>query len=151
MIEIFKLQSKLLFKKKNVSGFTLIEIIMAIVIIGVAIPTIMIPFQGVSHIKTPEFIIQGAFLAQQRMEELAKENRNTVVDSSKCPDGSISTKTEGDYKMDCTSIKVNAGALDVEDISGTVSASFARKVTLIVYRTDGAMDSLTFSQIFALD
>ncbi|MBT6514257.1 MAG: type II secretion system protein [Crocinitomicaceae bacterium] len=147
----FKPLSKLLIKQNNTSGFTLIEAIMAIVIIGIAIPTIMIPFQGVSQIKTPEFIIQGSFMAQQRMEELAKEKRGTIVNASNCPDGSTFTKTEGDYKLDCTSIKVNAGALDTEDVSGTNSSDFARKITLTVYRTDGAMDALTFSQIFALD
>ncbi|GEM_PF-717877 len=129
----------------NEFGFTLIEIIMAIVIIGVAVPSIMIPFSGLSDTKNPEYIVQGSFLAQKRMEELANETR-TSIDDTDCPVGSSASTTDGDYSLACTSVSVNATTPDTSNTS-----TFAQKITLTVTRTDGAMDAMTFNQLFATD
>jgi type II secretory pathway pseudopilin PulG len=54
-------------------GFTLIEIIILIVMAGILLPTIIVPF--VSAVKgsgKPEMVNTAMFLAQEKMEELTK-------------------------------------------------------------------------------
>lgn len=56
-------------------GFTLIELIIFIVMAGILLPVIIVPF--VSSVKgsgTPEMVARAVYLAQQRMEELSKFN-----------------------------------------------------------------------------
>lgn len=146
MKKSFKFYSKTFFKKSLESGFTLIEIILAIVIIGIAVPSIMIPFSGLSDTKGPEYILQASFLAQKRMEELANEDRTSILTS--CPNGSsasLSNQGPGSaYTLACTSVQVNATNPDT-----STTSTFAQKVTLTVTRAD--MDDLTFNQLFAVD
>lgn len=61
--------------KVRCKGFTLIELIILIVMAGILLPTIILPF--VSSVKgsgKPEMISRAVYLAQQRMEELTKFN-----------------------------------------------------------------------------
>lgn len=56
-------------------GFTLIEIIVLIVMAGIIIPAIIIPFAtGIRASKKPEMVTTAMYLAHQRMEELMKFN-----------------------------------------------------------------------------
>ena len=126
------------------AGFSLIEIIVAIVIIGITVPAIMVPFQGLEDSKSPEFVIQGSFIAQKKMEELANLRRDTIT--TPCPEGTPATHPEGDYSLDCESEQVNAADPDTATVS-----TFARKITLTVSRTDGAMAELEFSSLFLRD
>ncbi|KMP10517.1 hypothetical protein UR09_06005 [Candidatus Nitromaritima sp. SCGC AAA799-A02] len=120
-------------------GFTLIEMIIAIVVIGIAIPTIMIPFSGLKDTKRPELTIQAAFLAQKHMESLASKTRDVTV----CTGFPV---TEEGYTINCTEIDVASTDLDTD----VGSASFAKKVTLIL--THPSMGgSLEFFTLFALD
>ncbi len=129
------------------AGFTLIEIIVAIVIIGITVPAIMIPFSGLSNTKNPEYVIQASFIAQKKMEELADQFRDTINGAALCPEGSPFTfPPDGDYSMDCVSEQVNA-----TDPDSTTTSTFARKITLTVSRTDGAMATMEFNTLFALD
>jgi type II secretory pathway pseudopilin PulG len=64
--------SELLFRSK---GFTLIEIIILIVMAGILLPVIVVPFvTGVKGSGKPEMVTQAMYLAHQRMEELMKFN-----------------------------------------------------------------------------
>ena len=66
--------SELLVQSK---GFTLIEIIILIVLAGILLPTIIVPFvTGVRGSGKPEMVTKAMYLAQQRMEELMKYNYN---------------------------------------------------------------------------
>jgi type II secretory pathway pseudopilin PulG len=66
--------SKLLFKNR---GFTLIEIIVLIVMAGIIIPAIVVPFvTGVKGSGKPEMVTTAMYLAHQKMEELMKFNYN---------------------------------------------------------------------------
>ncbi len=129
--------------RNNEGGFTLVEIIMAIVLIGIAVPTIMIPFSGLSDTKHPEYTIQASFMAQKKMEQLASETRVTI-------DGKIGSTcnntVDGAYSLNCTSVDVNA-----EDPDTSATSTFAKKITLTVSRTDGAMSPLVFTSLFTLD
>jgi Tfp pilus assembly protein PilV len=127
------------------AGVSLVEIIMAIVIIGIAVPTIMAPFQGVENTKNPEYVIQAAFVAQQKMEDLANLNRGNIT--TPCPEGTpANTTTPEGYSLDCSSEQVNA-----TDPDSAVVSTFARKVTLKVSRTDGLLNKMEFSSLFALN
>jgi len=56
-------------------GFTLIEIIVLIVMAGIIIPTIIIPFAtGIRSSNKPEMVATAMYLAHQKMEELMKFN-----------------------------------------------------------------------------
>lgn len=54
-------------------GFTLIEIIILIVMAGILLPAIIVPFvSGVRGSGKPEIVTTAMYLAHQRMEELMK-------------------------------------------------------------------------------
>jgi type II secretory pathway pseudopilin PulG len=62
-------------------GFTLIEIIILIVMAGILIPAIIIPFAtGIRGSNKPEMITTAMYLAHQKMEELMKFNYNRAPD-----------------------------------------------------------------------
>ena len=64
--------SELLVKNK---GFTLIEIIILIVMAGILLPVIIVPFvTGVKSSGKPEMATKAMYLAHQKMEELMKFN-----------------------------------------------------------------------------
>jgi len=57
----------------NNRGFTLIEIIILIVMAGILLPAIIIPFvTGIRGSGKPELVTTAMYLAHQRMEELMK-------------------------------------------------------------------------------
>ena len=62
--------SELLVQSK---GFTLIEIIILIVLAGILLPTIIVPFvTGVRGSGKPEMVTTAMYLSHQKMEELMK-------------------------------------------------------------------------------
>jgi type II secretory pathway pseudopilin PulG len=57
----------------NKKGFTLIEIIILIVMAGILLPAIIVPFvTGVKGSGKPEMVTTAMYLAHQKMEELMK-------------------------------------------------------------------------------
>jgi type II secretory pathway pseudopilin PulG len=69
-------------------GFTLIEIIVLIVMAGIIIPTIVIPFAtAIRGSGKPEVVTTAMYLAHQKMEELMK------FDYSRAPDLTPGTYT----------------------------------------------------------
>jgi type II secretory pathway pseudopilin PulG len=57
----------------NNKGFTLIEIIVLIVMAGILLPAIVVPFAtGVKQSRKPETVTTAMYLAHQRMEEMMK-------------------------------------------------------------------------------
>ncbi len=129
---------------KGDAGFTIIEIIVAIVIIGITVPAIMTQFSGLEDAKRPEFTIQASFIAQKKAEELASQFRDTITTA--CPEVTANTTTDGDYTIACISEQV-----DATDPDSSTTSTFGRKVTLTVGRTDGAMAGLVFNTLIALD
>ncbi len=142
MMKLWK--PKLTTSFRGCAGFTIIEIIVAIVIIGITVPTILTQFSGFEDTKRPEFIVQASFIAQKKAEELSSQFRNTITTA--CPEGTAATSTDGDYSIDCISEQVNA-----TDPDTTVTSTFGRKITLTVKRTDGAMSDMVFNTLIALD
>jgi type II secretory pathway pseudopilin PulG len=69
------------FRNPNSKGFTLIEIIALIVIAGIIIPIIIIPFTtGIRGSQKPEMVTTAMYLAHQKMEELMKFNYDQAPD-----------------------------------------------------------------------
>jgi type II secretory pathway pseudopilin PulG len=61
-------------------GFTLIEIIVLIVMAGILIPVIILPFAtGIRGSQKPEMVTKAMYYAHQRMEELMKYNYNNAA------------------------------------------------------------------------
>ena len=131
-------------KPNNETGFTIIEILVAIIVIGITVPAIMIPFSGLEDTKNPEYIIQGSFIGQKKMEELANQFRNTITGAGACPGGSL--PDVGDYSLTCSTVDVNA-----TDPDSSATSDFAKKITLTVSRADGQMSPLVFNALFALN
>ncbi len=70
--ELRTLNSELSVRSK---GFTLIEIIILVVMAGIIIPVIIIPFAtGIRASNKPEMATTAMYLAHQRMEELMKSD-----------------------------------------------------------------------------
>jgi len=64
----------------NHKGFTLIEIIILIVLAGILLPAIIVPFAtGVKGSGKPEMVNKAMFLAQQKMEEFMKFNYSNAA------------------------------------------------------------------------
>lgn len=65
-------------------GFTLIEIIILIVMAGILLPAIVVPFAtGVKQSKKPEMVTTAMYLAHQKMEELMKfKYSNTALNTT---------------------------------------------------------------------
>jgi len=65
--------SKSAFRNPNSKGFTLIEIIVLIVMAGVLLPAIIVPFAtGIRGSKKPEMVTTAMYLAHYKMEEFMK-------------------------------------------------------------------------------
>ena len=81
-IPAFAGMTKISYKQKN-KGFTLIEIIILIVMAGILLPVIIVPFvTGVKSSGKPEMATKAMYLAHQRMEELMKFNyTNTALNT----------------------------------------------------------------------
>jgi len=77
--------SELLVRSK---GFTLIEVIVLIVMAGILLPVIVVPFAtGIKGSGKPEVVTTAMYLAHQKMEELMK------FDYSRAPDLTPGTYT----------------------------------------------------------
>jgi type II secretory pathway pseudopilin PulG len=64
----------------NDKGFTLIEIIVLIVMAGILLPAIIVPFvTGVRGSGKPEMATTSMYLAHQKMEEFMKYNYGNVT------------------------------------------------------------------------
>jgi prepilin-type N-terminal cleavage/methylation domain-containing protein len=131
------LRSHLLLRE---DGFTLIEIILSIVVIGIAIPSIMIPFSGLKDTKRPELTVQASFIALKHMESIVSKARNNT------PCSGITVTSDEGYTITCTEIDVASTDLDTD----TGANSFAKKVTLTITHPEMS-GNLEFFTLFALD
>ncbi|NWG04041.1 MAG: type II secretion system protein [Syntrophaceae bacterium] len=67
-------------KTLNSRGFTLIEIIILIVMAGILLPAIIVPFAtGIKGSGKPEMVTTAMYLAHQKMEEFMKFNYSNAA------------------------------------------------------------------------
>ncbi len=68
-------------EEMNKKGFTLIEILVLVVLAGIIIPVIVVPFAtGIRGSGKPEMVTTAMYLAHQKMEELMKFNYGQAPD-----------------------------------------------------------------------
>lgn len=131
-------------------GLTLIEVIVAIVVIGIAVPVLIVPFSGLKDTKNPEYVVQASYLAQQQMESIADK---AYADLPAAGSYTCSQFQASVSSVDCSSAQYSFSWL-LENVNATSpntaigSPGFGKKVTLTVSRVDGAMAALTFYSLF---
>jgi prepilin-type N-terminal cleavage/methylation domain-containing protein len=60
-------------------GFTLIEVVLFIVLVGIVMSTVMAPFLGsVFQMENPEIVAGAAFLAKEKIEQLQPVSYNSI-------------------------------------------------------------------------
>jgi len=136
------------------AGFTLIEVVIAIVIVAVAVPSVMIAFSSLKGSVTPEYVIQAAELGQLQMEAIAAKTRTQIpaAGTYTCaafqgtvPEVQCAVAGFGAYSYSWLVEDVDAADPD----TSSPGATFAKKVTLTVNRAD--MAPVSFYTLFALD
>lgn len=96
-------------------GFTLIEIIIFIVVAGIILPVILVPFAtSVKESLTPEKLAKAAYLAQYKIEELTKNKYDSIQTESQ-PYADITGFSNYQWLWDVTWIDdtLNSSASDV--------------------------------------
>jgi len=130
--------------KDNQSGVTLIEIIIALVVIGISVPAIMVPFSGLDDSRGPEISVQATYLANRQMEALADRRYDDLAASSAshstCANFIANGSGLGNIDCSVTDFTDYTYSWLIEDVSaaspgGSATGSFAKRVTLTVTHT----------------
>ncbi|CCQ90534.1 putative Prepilin-like protein [Nitrospina gracilis 3/211] len=151
MYRIYKIRPARLHSE---GGFTLMEIIIAILIVGIAVPSIMIAFSSLKGSVIPEYTIEAAELAQLQMEAISEKTRTQIPAAGSYTCAAFqATVTEvqcavagfGAYTFAWVVADVDANDPDTSN----PGATFAKKVTLTVTRAN--MTPVSFYALFATD
>ncbi len=142
--------------KKNEAGFSLIEIIMSIVLIGIAVPTFSNYFGGLSNSKEPEYFTEAVFLATRQMQGLRNETMARFPVAGVYPDCATfrAAAIGNPFNIECAAAPFNqytfswqvqgAGA-STPDVGG---GAFGVKLTLTVSRNGGGMAPFQLVNLF---
>lgn len=144
------------------AGFSLIEIIMAIVLIGIAVPAFTIYFSGLDNSKEPEYLAEGVFFGIDQMERIGDEPFLRIPTA-----GNYTCEQFRDWPADVNNVPVpNNFVLNVNctntqyDFNWTVSlvdaatpnnpgsGTFGKRVVLTVSRSDGGMPPFELVTLF---
>ncbi len=121
-------------------GFTLVEVIMSIVLIGISVPAIMVPFTSLKFTQSPEIVVKASFLAQKHMETLVDKTVSSINTDCSSLNGADSQIPA--YTLSCSVIDVAAGDLD----TALGAAGFGKKLTLTIDHAE--MEPLSFVNLF---
>ena len=144
----------------NTAGFTLIEIIVAIVLLGIAVPTLTVYFSGIGDSKVPEYQTEGVFLGTNQFERItdASFNRIPTAGTYTCTafrDWAITNATAPEnyaLNIDCTNtdydfnFTVSLVAPDDVDTSG--SGGWGKRVVMTLSRFDGEMPTFQLVNLY---
>ena len=142
-------------RMQSQTGLTLIEVVVAIVLIGVALPTLTVHFSGIRSLNQPEFFTQATFLGARQIEGLANETLASIpaAGSYDCATFRDARVGGGSFDIDCSSTVYlfnwrvdNVAANAVDTPSG--SATFGKRIRLTVTRQDGEMPAFNFYTLF---
>ena len=107
----------------NSKGFTLIEIIILIVMAGILLPTIIVPFvTAVKGSGKPEMVNTAMFLAHQKMEEMMKFDYRDATLNRVTPPTSWAPTDNPNYQWQWDIIFMNSNFID----SGTTDLGYKR-------------------------
>jgi len=133
------------------SGFSLVEMIVAIIVVAIALPSIMIAFSGMKSSVGPEYNIQAAELGQFQLEAISQHTFATIPAAGAYTCAVFqATVTEVNcavtgftaYTYSWTVVEVDSNDPDTGGIT-----SFAKKVRLDVSRA--GMNTVSFYTLFA--
>lgn len=119
---------KALQKQNNhkIRGFTLIETVIIIVLLGIFMSTIVMPFvEGVRETRRPEIVATAHFLAVEKLEELTTTAYALLSDEAKAV---VTGFTDYEREVDVTYVD--------SDLADTGSDQGYTKVTATVYHND---------------
>ena len=134
------------------SGFTLVEMIIAMVVVGIALPSIMVAFSSMKSSVAPEYNIQAAELGQLQMEAISQHTFATIPAAGTYTCAAFqATVTEVQcavagftaYTYSWTVVEVDSDDPDTGGVTG-----FAKKITLAVDRS--GMGTVRFYTLFAM-
>ncbi len=126
IISIYK--QKVLQEQDNrkIRGFTLIETVIIIVLVGIFMSTIIMPFvEGVRETRRPEIVATAHFLAVEKLEELTTTAYALLSDETRAV---VTGFTDYDREVDVTYVD--------SDLADTGSDQGYTKVTATVYHND---------------
>lgn len=147
------------FKKSNNNegGFSLIEIIMSIVLIGIAVPTFSNYFSGLDNSKEPEYFTEAVLLATRQMQGIRNETMARFPAPGVYPDCATfrAAAIGNPFNIECTAAPFTQYTFSwlVEDVGASnpngVAGVFGKKVTLTVSRSaPGAMTPFQLVNLF---
>ncbi|NIP99693.1 MAG: hypothetical protein GWM98_04035 [Nitrospinaceae bacterium] len=132
----------------------MMEIVLTILIIGIAIPSILISFSSLSGSVIPEYTIQAAALAQQQMEAISEHTRTTIPAAGaytcaafQATVAEVVCSVAGFTEYSFSWVVEDVDALDPD--TSNPGATFGKKVTLTVSR--GGMNAINYYTLFATD
>ena len=138
------------------SGVTLIEMIVAIVVIGIAMTAIMNAFSSLEGSLTPEYTIQAAALGQLQMEAISAKTRLQVPVAGTYSCAAFQAGPPAVPEVQCPVLGFPEYTYSwlVEDVSAATpdvasAPVFAAKVTLTVSRPN--MPPINYYTLFGLD
>ncbi len=107
-------------------GFTLVETVIIIVLVGIFMATIMMPFvEGVRETRRPEIVASAHFLAVEKLEELTTTAYASLSDEARAV---VAGFTDYEREVDVTYVD--------SDLVDTGSDQGYTRVTAIVYHND---------------
>ncbi|MFP3870950.1 MAG: prepilin-type N-terminal cleavage/methylation domain-containing protein [Syntrophobacteria bacterium] len=111
----------------NKRGFTLLEVIIIIVLVGIFMAAIGLPFvSGIRESHLPEIVATAHFLAAERLEELAGADYDALADE---PRAAVSGYLDYEREVDETEVTE-------ADLSTPEAGSGYRTVRVTVYHND---------------
>lgn len=144
------------------AGFSLIEIIMAIVLIGIAVPAFTIYFSGLDNSKEPEYLAEGVFFGIDQMERIGDEpflripdaGTYTCEDFHDWPMNNVAPPNHFVFSIECPPISSpyqlnwTVSLVDAATPNNPGSGTFGKRVVLIVSRSDGGMPPFELVTLF---
>ena len=110
----------------KIRGFTLIETVIIIVLVGIFMTTIVVPFvEGVRETRRPEIVATAHFLAVEKLEELTTTAYALLSDEARAV---VTGFTDYEREVDVTYVD--------SDLADTGSDQGYTRVTATVYHND---------------
>ena len=138
------------------SGITLIELVVAIVVIGVALTVIMNAFSSLKGSVVPEYTVQAAALGQLQMEAIGVKTRLQIpaAGTYNCAAFQLGPPAVPEVQCAVPGFPEYTYSWLVEDVSAATPdvasvPAFASKVTLTVSRS--SMPAIDYYTLFGLD
>ena len=157
MIPFLRVRDRLSKKiRLGCSGVTLIELVVAIVVIGIALTVIMNAFSSLKGSVVPEYTVQAAALGQLQMEAISAKTRLQVPGAGTYNCAAFQAGPPAVPEVQCAVAGFPEYTYNwlVEDVSAATpdvasGPAFASKVTLNVSRS--GMSPINYYTLFGLD